>query len=53
MGYGGTLPVTGGIAFGSIVLDQTTVAATVLGMVLTGALLIKLSFRRGKAATAR
>ena len=52
MGYG-TLPVTGGIAFGSIVLGQTTVVAVAFGLVLTGALLVKLSFRRGKAATER
>jgi hypothetical protein len=46
----GRLPVTGGIALGSIMLGQGSVAAIAVGMILAGALLVRLSFRRNKKA---
>lgn len=53
MGSYGSLPVTGGIAVGSIVIGQTSLVAMAVGLVVAGALLIRLSFRRGKSATER
>lgn len=49
--YHGTLPVTGGIAIGSIVLGQTAVAAIAVGLILAGAMLVRFGFRRNKSAT--
>ncbi len=53
MGNYGNLPVTGGLAIGSVVVGQASLVAMALGLVLTGALLVRLSFRKNKAATER
>lgn len=50
--YGPALPLTaGGIAVGGIVLDQLGLVGTALVLIMGGAVLIKLTFRRGKKVT--
>lgn len=51
MDYGKTLPITGaGITIGGIFLGQLWLVAIAVTLVLAGALLIRLTFRRGKKA---
>ncbi len=50
--YGKTLPMTGaGITIGGLMITGPQMVALAIGLVAIGALLIKISFRRGKAAT--
>ncbi len=48
---GGSLAQTGGIVFGSYIISQSALVAGALGVLVVGALLVRLSFRRGKSAT--
>ncbi len=50
MSGGSSLPVTGGIAIGSIVIGQTAMVAIGVTAIVLGALLVKATFRRGKSA---
>lgn len=51
MDYGKTLPMTGaGVTAFGIYIGQLWLIAAALGLVAVGAILIKLTFRRGKKA---
>ncbi|MES4892038.1 hypothetical protein [Streptomyces sp. NPDC096012] len=47
-GYGQLAATGTSLTIGSIVLDQTWLIAAALGLVVLGALFIRLGFRRGK-----
>lgn len=51
--YGGSLAQTGGVVIGSYVISQSALVGVALGLLIGGALLVRLSFRRGKVATER
>ncbi|MGV2384205.1 MAG UNVERIFIED_CONTAM: hypothetical protein LOD86_02880 [Thermobifida fusca] len=52
MDYGKTLPMTGaGITLGGIFIGQLWLVVTAVALVAVGALIIRLSFRRGKDAS--
>ncbi|WP_165968913.1 hypothetical protein [Actinomadura sp. KC06] len=51
MDYGKTLPVTGaGVSAFGIYIGQLWLIAVAVGLVAAGAVLMKLTFRRGKKA---
>ncbi|MCW2904339.1 MAG: hypothetical protein JWO67_6604 [Streptosporangiaceae bacterium] len=48
MNYGSLAATGASLTIGGIVLDQAWLVAVSFGLVLAGALLIRVSFRRGK-----
>lgn len=48
MNYGSLANTGAGLTIGGLVLNQTWLVAVAVGLVLVGALLIRLTFRRGK-----
>lgn len=54
MEYGKSLPMTGGgITIAGIFIGQLWLLAAVIALVAVGAVLIRVSFRRGKTAAQR
>ena len=50
--YSPALPLTGAvITIGGVIFDQTALIGVALGAIVTGAVLIRLTFRRNRAAT--
>jgi hypothetical protein len=50
--YGPTLPLTGtGVLLGGVLFDQAALVGVAVSAILFGAVLIRLSFRRNRAAT--